>query len=993
MDRSTNMIQRILPFLKAGCLAILLFQLGCSAPVESLYCDVETEEIIRGNPYLVSGKNRLSGAKSRSDEASHSGKWSVKLNQEEAFGLGFKFENLKPGDRYHVSVWRKGKYGFLVFSADAARLYRNQDNPSVTEGEWQKLEMVVTLPPNLKSDVCKVYAWNNKSEDAYFDDLRVTKLEGKAPEGIEALDLSISEKRLNKLEGYVHRAMDMGRLSYGKKDWKKAILKEGNSERKIKMRLKGDWPDHYLSEKWSFRIRVKGGKAWQGKRTFSIMNPIVRDHLNEWVYHQMLDQANVLTTTYEFVPVRINGNYMGIYAWEEHFEKHLIESRDRREGPILKFFEDGLFELTIDRQKNGPRPNPPLFAASPIVPFQAEKVAANPVKLQQFLMGQRLLENFRTGERPASAVFDLQKLADFAAISDLCRARHSNTWHNLRYYYNPVTCRLEPIGYDGYTDKGPYNAHLPILSGLLHRDASIKSLHPQERAYYQLFTDPVFLATYAERLAYFSQKETVESLLTKVSEELNQYESWLQADYPGYAYDREFLSRNAQLVQEALPELQAVLDTGGYANWDLTPSDTVSYAPVGERAVLPAISARAHATVNPAGRWTVEVTNFHTGPLELVGAGNMPTSPAQHFGEMSLPAYTKATNTETVTLPIDTAYRWLFYRIKADSLGKVAIWPWPDGAGQSSRETLDQLPYIAVPDFVETTEQGWLIPAGNHLLDRPWTIPAGTGLTIAAGAKLDLKSGAFILSYSAVRLNGTAEAPIRLYSSDNSGMGLTVLQAPPSLLSYASFESLNSFVWGGWEQTGAVNFYQTEVQIDNCLFARSFGEDALNLFHCAIQLNNCRFEDTRFDAFDGDFCTGMVQNCWFSNIGDDGIDFSGSNITIQHCDLSEIADKGISIGEGTQAEITNTTVSKARTGISVKDRSAVSAASLTTNECKVGIGVFVKKPEFGPAKLSVDDWLSEGTAKAFWVDLGCELKIEGETHLGSTAIDVETLFY
>ena len=74
---------------------------------------------------------------------------------------------------------------------------------------------------------------------------------------------------------------------------------------------------------------------------FSIQSPDTRSFLNEWVMHQFFKKEEVLTTRYTFMPVYINNVEMGIYAVEEHFEKQLLESKDKREGPILKFDEEG----------------------------------------------------------------------------------------------------------------------------------------------------------------------------------------------------------------------------------------------------------------------------------------------------------------------------------------------------------------------------------------------------------------------------------------------------------------------------------------------------------------------------------------------------------------------------------------------------------------------------------------------------------------------------
>jgi hypothetical protein len=114
------------------------------------------------------------------------------------------------------------------------------------------------------------------------------------------------------------------------------------------MRLKGDWLDHLKGDKWSFRIEITED-SWKGIREFSVQSPITRDFLNEWFLHQIALDEGLLATRYGFINLYLNGDSKGVYAYEEHFKKQVIESAQHREGPILKFDE---FEFW-DNMRNG----------------------------------------------------------------------------------------------------------------------------------------------------------------------------------------------------------------------------------------------------------------------------------------------------------------------------------------------------------------------------------------------------------------------------------------------------------------------------------------------------------------------------------------------------------------------------------------------------------------------------------------------------------------
>ena len=69
-----------------------------------------------------------------------------------------------------------------------------------------------------------------------------------------------------------------------------------------------------------------------------------------------------------------------------------------------------------------------------------------------FLRNQALiqLEAFRSGQKKLSEVIEVEEFARFMAISDLLQCHHASVWKSLRFYYNPITTKLHPIGFDGH---------------------------------------------------------------------------------------------------------------------------------------------------------------------------------------------------------------------------------------------------------------------------------------------------------------------------------------------------------------------------------------------------------------------------------------------------------------------------------------------------------------------------------------------------------------
>ena len=227
----------------------------------------------------------------------------------------------------------------------------------------------------------------------------------------------------------------------------------------IKLRLKGDWTDHLIGDKWSFRIHIEDtDQAIMGLKRFSIQAPETRNYEKEWVFHQNLIQENILTTRYYFVNVVQNGKYNGIYALEESFTEDLLESQGRREGVIIRFNEDLLWKnwenLSLadpDNEKLAQQIG--MFwmtdvDTSEITPFRANHISRDTLLESELLTAIELLYSFNEGLLAGEEVFDQEYWGKYFALVDLWGAGHATSWINLRFYYNPITGLLEPVVFD-----------------------------------------------------------------------------------------------------------------------------------------------------------------------------------------------------------------------------------------------------------------------------------------------------------------------------------------------------------------------------------------------------------------------------------------------------------------------------------------------------------------------------------------------------------------
>ena len=773
------------------------------------------------------------------------------------------------------------------------------------------------------------------------------------------LEIDVKFEDLRKLHYLRERALEREAVFMGEDDEVPAMLSVGDEQVRIRMRLKGDSISHLMGDKWSFRVDVRRGGTVLGMRRFSLHHPAARNYVGEWIYHRALRREGVMALRYEFVEVSLNGESLGIYALEEHFDKRLVEHNRRREGPILRFDEE-LMWRQIHAQYAGFDGTEVTgygdYEASAIDGFRSGSMLKDPVLRGQFLDATAQLEAFRRGERTTGEVFDVDRLATFYAVSDLLGAEHGTRWHNLRLYWNPVTRRLEPIGFDGSCAETRFLVSL----GPLDRDERGRmSLVP--RPFVEaLFADMDFYRRYLSELERFADPAWLDGLFAEIAADLDLALLTLHREFPQVRSPRETFERNRRYIGGVLGAEVAVL--------------------------------RAFPDLGDDGELLLRAGNLQTLPLEIVGlrtvgAGGAPrvdletplVLPPRPLGDL--------VTYRAVPLPLaagageggELLYRVLGTRnLVAAPLLPYAL-PMP---GSGLLDATRRPGNVAAFDFLTADPAGGAIDVrpGAWRLDTDLVIPAGTRLRASAGTRLDLVRGARIVSRSPLEWVGNEPAPIEVVSSDGTGRGLVVLQAgEPSTLRHVRFAGLRVPADDVWSLTGAVTFYESPLVCDHCTFVDNRAEDALNVVRASYRLDEATFRGATSDAFDGDFTEGEITNSRFLDQRNDAIDVSGSTLQLDHVTVVGAGDKGLSAGEQSQVRARLLSVERARVGLASKDRSTVTASDLTLRGCRWALAAFQKKSEFGPAAIEVSGFETHDMTVEHLIEEGSRASVDGRS--------------
>ncbi|RMG55614.1 MAG: hypothetical protein D6722_27610, partial [Bacteroidetes bacterium] len=604
---------------------------------------------------------RLPNGHTQSAEQARTGQFACKLDSTQRFGMTYVFQDLKPGDRFLAHVWRYVRGSMptaLVVNLSGNREHYAQiERPDTTAEGWERLSVAFAVPFDYETGELRFYVFGYGGGEAYFDDMTIRRervLDSLAAyEEVPLLNLRIPEAGMQQLDAKRREAIARGLLTQGEDDWVKARLDTGGNELPVRVRLKGDLPDHFLTPKWSFRVRVKAPHAWERMVTFSLHTPLARGHLDEWFYHAWLRREGVLSPRYDFVQLSINGEPRGLYAYEEHFEKQLVESAARREGPILKFDEAGVWALRqrasdYDLDWGEMERLNESYRQAPAQPFGEEKTAANPALRPQLDLALELMHQFQTASAPASDLFELDLLARFFAITDITRAYHGLIWHNLRFYYNPVLGKLEPIGFDGFTETGAFEWLPRPFMGARISDPLQGA--PAEQSLMHLFLDPAFAQRYYQYLLTYTRPGYMEDLLLEMAPGLQRREALIRAEFPGYRFEGQ------ALVQRAANLRRLILPYGAYDMEVLTES-------------------------KPGDSLRVALRNRHLCPLEITAWGRSAQSPSEALAEPYFLPSQPAGYYRSLSLPLEA--RYLFYQLPGhDSLLSVRIQPYGPAAPQ-----------------------------------------------------------------------------------------------------------------------------------------------------------------------------------------------------------------------------------------------------------------------------------------------------------------------
>jgi hypothetical protein len=792
----------------------------------------------------------------------------------------------------------------------------------------------------------------NTIQSAIIDKLGVSN-----NEKLKTLRFDIKYKHWSKITNKRNNALEEGFLVSNSDDYIPVQINFEGKKIKAKVRLKGDMVDHLQGDKWSFRVKIKGNDHIFGLKKFNIQHPQTRGYQGQLIIDDIYSRYGLITPKHLFVNVEVNGQKLGIMLMEEHFSKELLERHKRKEGVIVKFNESIFWKSLLlndgDTRLHKPSINPFWhYTNTNIDVFSKTKVDKSEFFRGQYSLAVSMLRGFVEGHVKPSEIFDVNMMGSYLAIANFFKVGHDTLFNNQRFYLNPLTLKIEPIPYDANLGYDIRVVGEPIVDKILE-DLEVKK---------------VFDNVMGELNGNFNSDKYILNLKTKEDFYLRQLKSEFyflegfdysllgdcsgltNTNFPVYIHayvtnnnNNNFLElKNATCEDIEVVSIERENPTEGeIKNNKFMVPFRLEKVRVGELAKTASIRVR-----KPDGKYKIIARRLSNGKLQTHYSMNYPNT------------------------------------IKKN--------PFPNNDINS---LLNQHVFFKLNGSVLNVKKGVINVNGSVVT------PCGYKVVINKGTILQFDKDGSWYSCGEMKIKGSKKEAVIFQPKKGveSWQGIAVYNAKTeSIWSNVIIEKTTGVNFPYLSLTGGVTFYKSDVHIEDSVFNKSFGEDALNIVHSKFTLNNVKIENTYSDAFDGDFVDGKITGGMHSNIGygggGDAIDVSGSKISVTGTVINNVDDKGFSLGENSRAQLNNVTVSNSGIAIASKDGSIVNVINSDINDSnKIFYASYMKKPVYGNATLDVKNNKTNRLLSKYKVQKGNILIINGQKITG-TDIDVKSMY-
>ena len=815
---------------------------------------------------------------------------------------------------------------------------------------------------------------------------------------IDKVYLNIDFKTLSELNDRKNYFIKNEAIDPNNNGWLDISINFKNKTFDSKIRYKGRDPETHLNpsmrnENVSYKIKIKKKEDGNilGMREFNLMDLRRRGYLLEWYARKFLHNEGLIYLDYQFINLYINGKDHGVYVMDEAISEATLTRNKRRDSvavridnnfvgsnvdlsitnPSLAGFNNVFMIAEIDTlnetigtqykelsNKNNFNQNYPISLNEKVVLEPSSK------RLKNYVIANRLLNEFRNGNLMTEEVFDIEQLAKGFAASDIFDGWHGLNWTNLSFYFNPISLKLEPIFQDWYNEGS-------VSSGYEELQRSIRYLDVYNYGifYKNIFSSSKFLERYVYYLEKYSNNKYFEKFNLKINNEFYSNLKKIYKSSPYYEFPYSLYERKINLVKDFIYHYDPVfLDLLEFKKDNKLKNKI--YIELGNKHVLP-IKVSKITIHDFDGKKFEKNLNINLKPrdLKMFTDRKFDKAPVKyqsiHFNT-SLISQIKNINLEfNIIGSKKKFYKSLDNPIESINKKKLNL------NNFLIKAELQNI--IKENKFIDLINNDYIIKKGKWKIKSDLIIPKNKKLIISAGTELILLNNAHVISKSPIIAKGTPTEKIRIsgideeYNSKNEnnlkseignttfkmGQCIIILDShEPSIFENVEFNNLRNCNKGVINSEGSLNVYKSNIKMKNILFSNNkYGDDGINFINSEFDLNNIDLFNIYADGIDLDYSYGKIKNLTCTNCLNDGVDISNTTLRLENFDANKIYDKALSIGENSIIEAYNININEANIGLAVKDGSIAKINNIKISESKYPITSYIKKEEFGPGEL------------------------------------------
>jgi len=812
-------------------------------------------------------------------------------------------------------------------------------------------------------------------------------------------------KNVNKISG------NAGGNSYKFKNVNIKIV-DGYKKHKAKLRIKGDRKIHFKDEKnSSYKIELKNNVMF-GLRKFSIMKPRARNYIHEWLFHELLSEEKLITLKYDFLNLNINGENKGLYVIEEGFDKILIERNKRRNGPIFSLHES--FSTQIEDAKLEVYNKKNWLSQDNI---KLTKIAASKLRL------------FFDNEEGSGAFMDLDKWAWFLAVADINNYNHALAAKSVKFYYNPIVGIFEPIGFDGHRTIPNYNKnyknwkkrldhYVPSSFDVANRCKDTFSGPGKNKCnkfIYNFFYDSLgnldisFYNKYRDAILKISSKKFLDNFFEKRKIIINKINSKIYNDYffydhihnygPGlYSFNREDFYIKSEILLESIKNQPEKV----FFQQDQQTIQLINNSINNNNFILEKLKCKDDLNIQSVINISLKIEK-NVDLLNLINLEKLSNKKKLYCNEIqlrnSLDNSTYVKNIDILNSKInfqnDNNLLFRYTKYFKKNLNILTL--------INNKVNINENIFIPSGYLINIKSNEEIILTNNAFIfsNSPWHAIglkneiAINGLTDNFGGGLIIKNTKKKSLFVNVRfsyLTGLKDYPLNLNDLKYSFTKTTYDNSKTNTYKVTTNNKIDKAIIENQKYRiyGAINFFNSDVKMNNVKFEKINSEDALNIINSKFNLKNITFSENGSDALDVDFGVGKITNASFNNIANDAVDFSGSIVDLNNLKMNVIGDKMVSAGENSVLTITNLIGNKSKIAIASKDGSLTTLNDVIINNTEIGIAAYQKKNEYIGSSIIAKNIIIKNSNLNYFVDNFSKITLDNEIIINNNT-DVEKI--